>query len=204
MRLSFRPLLIALALAACAAPALAQAGADSAGTSETQAEPAAAHPILIHLAGGGRMEVDEANETADGVWYRRGGVTTFLDRARVARVQREPDPAPAAEAAPARADRGEGSWNTPADLPRVEGFFRSAFRRPLPVSALGQSSVHDSWGYDHRHAVDVGLHPDGPEGRALVEFLRGANIPFRTFRAAVPGVATGPHIHIGRPSRKYR
>ena len=201
MRPTLRSLFIALALAACAsAPAFAQAGGDAGAPAPTD-ETAAAHPILIHLAGGGRIEVDEANETADGVWYRRGNVTTLLDRARVVRVQREPDPVPAAAA---RADRGEGSWNTSADLPRVEGFFRSAFKRPLPVSALGQSSVHDGWGYDHRHAVDIGLHPDGPEGRALVQFLRGANIPFRTFRAAVPGVATGPHIHIGRPSRKFR
>lgn len=201
MRPTLRSIFIALALACASAPAFAQAGAD-AGATAPPAETEAAHPILIHLAGGGRIEVDEADETADGVWYRRGNVTTLLERARVVRVQREPDPVPAA-AAP-RTDRGEGSWNTSADLPRVEGFFRSAFKRPLPVSALGQSPVHNDWGYDHRHAVDVGLHPDGPEGRALVEFLRGAKIPFRTFRSAVPGVATGPHIHIGRPSRKFR
>jgi hypothetical protein len=52
--------------------------------------------------------------------------------------------------------------------------------------------------------MDVGLHPDSAEGRALVKYLREANIPFLTFRGAVPGVASGPHIHVGRPSPRLR
>jgi hypothetical protein len=48
--------------------------------------------------------------------------------------------------------------------------------------------------------MDVGLHPDSAEGRALIEFLRTEAIPFLAFRSAVPGVATGPHIHIGNRS----
>jgi hypothetical protein len=33
--------------------------------------------------------------------------------------------------------------------------------------------------------------------------LRAEKIPFLVFRHAISGVATGPHIHIGRPSRRY-
>jgi hypothetical protein len=52
--------------------------------------------------------------------------------------------------------------------------------------------------------MDVGLHPDSVEGRALIEFLRAQSIPFLVFRGPVPGVATGPHIHIGnRSPRSY-
>jgi hypothetical protein len=37
----------------------------------------------------------------------------------------------------------------------------------LPVSARGQSDVHTRLGLDHRHAVDLALHPDSVEGRLV-------------------------------------
>ena len=66
-----------------------------------------------------------------------------------------------------------------------------------------KSDLHTRWGLDHRNGMDVGLHPDSVEGRALIEFLRAESIPFLVFRGPVPGVATGPHIHIGMPSHRY-
>jgi hypothetical protein len=54
--------------------------------------------------------------------------------------------------------------------------------------------------FDHRDAIDVALHPDSLEGRTLLGYLRHAGIPFMAFRNAVPGAATGAHIHIGRAS----
>jgi predicted nicotinamide N-methyase len=54
--------------------------------------------------------------------------------------------------------------------------------------------------FDHRNAVDVALHPESVEGQSVLNFLRQAGIPFIAFRAAVPGAATGAHIHIGKPS----
>jgi hypothetical protein len=94
---------------------------------------------------------------------------------------------------------GTGSWSL-ANLSSVQQFFTANFGRALPTSAVGQSATHDRLGYDHRNAVDVALHPDSAEGRALISYLQNAGIPFLAFRAAVPGVATGPHIHIGNPS----
>jgi hypothetical protein len=88
------------------------------------------------------------------------------------------------------------------DLPRVERFFVGRFGRPMPVSALGQSPAHDRIGFDHRNAVDVAVHPDSPEGLALMGYLQGQNIPFVAVRQAVPGSSTGAHIHIGQPSRR--
>jgi Zn-finger nucleic acid-binding protein len=44
--------------------------------------------VWIHLVGGAKMEVDEANEGADGVWYRRDNISTFVERARVESVER--------------------------------------------------------------------------------------------------------------------
>jgi hypothetical protein len=84
----------------------------------------------------------------------------------------------------------------------VMQFYARSFGRQLPVSSFGQSPVHDRWGYAHHNAMDVGVSPDSAEGRALMEYLRSSGIPFTAFRWAIPGTATGPHIHIGRPSHK--
>jgi hypothetical protein len=51
--------------------------------------------------------------------------------------------------------------------------------------------------------MDVAVHPDSAEGRALIAYLRGNGIPFIAFRSAVPGSATGAHVHIGYPSHKF-
>jgi hypothetical protein len=40
------------------------------------------------------------------------------------------------------------------------------------------------------------------EGQALMEYLRGNGVPFTAFHFAIPGVATGPHIHVGLPSHR--
>jgi len=47
-------------------------------------------PVRIYLVGGARIEVDEATETADGVWHRRGSFSMLLDRSRVERIERGP------------------------------------------------------------------------------------------------------------------
>ncbi len=92
---------------------------------------------------------------------------------------------------------------TLGDLPKVERFFGGRFGHTLPVSALGQSAVHDRIGFDHRNAVDVAVHPDSAEGQALMGYLQSQNIPFIAVRQAVPGSSTGAHIHIGQPSRRF-
>lgn len=89
---------------------------------------------------------------------------------------------------------------SPAHFGDVQAFFASAFGRQLPVSAFGQTATHNHLGYDHSRAVDVALHPDSAEGRALIGYLQSRGIAFLAFRSAVPGASTGPHIHIGRPS----
>lgn len=96
---------------------------------------------------------------------------------------------------------GPTNWAI-ANLGQIQGFFSSKFGRSLPTSAVGQSGTHNQLGYDHRHAVDVALHPDSVEGKVLISYLQSQGIPFLAFRAAVPGVATGPHIHIGPPSHR--
>ena len=86
---------------------------------------------------------------------------------------------------------------------RIQNFFQQKFSRPLPIAVFGQGAIHDRWRLDHHNAMDISLNPDGLEGQALMEFLRSNGIPFSAFRGAIPGVATGPHIHIGMPSHRY-
>jgi hypothetical protein len=82
----------------------------------------------------------------------------------------------------------------------LERFFAQRFARSLPVSARGQTPVHDRLGLDHRGAIDVAVHPDSEEGRALIEYLRVRGIPFLAFRGPILGSSTGAHIHLGRAS----
>jgi hypothetical protein len=97
---------------------------------------------------------------------------------------------------------GAGSWLI-SESWKIQQFFLQRFGRQLPVSAYGQSALHNRWGLDHRNAMDVGVSPDSAEGQALMSYLRANGIPFAAFRGAIPGSATGPHIHIGLPSHRY-
>lgn len=97
---------------------------------------------------------------------------------------------------------GAGGWLL-SDAWKVQRFFSDAFKKQLPIAVFGQGAIHDRWRLDHRNSMDISIHPDGPEGQALLNFLRANGIPFLAFRAAIPGTATGPHIHIGRPSHRY-
>lgn len=97
---------------------------------------------------------------------------------------------------------GAANWGL-SDAFKVQRFFQDTFKRPLPVAVFGQGAIHDRWRLDHHNAMDVSLYPDSPEGQALLGYLRANGIPFLAFRQAIPGTATGPHIHIGRPSHRY-
>ena len=94
---------------------------------------------------------------------------------------------------------GPATWSL-SKLVTIEGFFAARFGQTLPVSALGQTPLHDRLGFLHGDAIDVALHPDSPEGQELMNYLRSAGLSFIAFRTAVPGSATGAHIHIGKPS----
>jgi outer membrane efflux protein len=97
---------------------------------------------------------------------------------------------------------GSPGWGL-SEAWKVQRFFSDTFKRELPIAVFGQGPIHDRWRLDHHNAMDIQLHPDGAEGRALLEFLQKNGIPYLAFRSAIPGTATGPHIHIGRPSHRY-
>jgi len=96
---------------------------------------------------------------------------------------------------------GDGVF-TPADFREVAAAFERRFAKALPVSAMGETAVHRALGFDHRDRVDVALSPDQPEGEWLLRHLEARRIPYFAFRQAVPGKATGAHIHMGPMSTR--
>lgn len=81
---------------------------DEAKSDGTQSDEAQA--VWIYLVGGAKMEVDEASEDAQGVWYKRGNISTFIERTRVERVERER--VEASVVADAKAGKRERRWTT--------------------------------------------------------------------------------------------
>jgi hypothetical protein len=98
---------------------------------------------------------------------------------------------------------GNGSF-TPNMWTKVETAFAGKFGKSLPVSAMGETSVHRALGFDHTGRIDVAIHPDQPEGVWLREYLTEKHIPYFAFRQAVPGKATGAHIHLGPMSTRFK
>ena len=60
------------------------------------AAPAPAN-VWIHLVGGARFRVDTVQETTDGAWYSRGNLSIFMERERIARIEREMPGVPGAK-----------------------------------------------------------------------------------------------------------
>src|SRR5687768_15750328 len=53
-------------------------------TAQLPLEPA----VWIHLIDGRRFQADDLTEQRDGFWFKRGNISTFLEREKVARVER--------------------------------------------------------------------------------------------------------------------
>ena len=79
---------------------------------ETKTPPAPA-ATWIYLVDGARLRVDEVREVSDGAWYNRGKVTIFLERERIARIEREAEASP--ESAQEWKQHGWSSGNSEID-----------------------------------------------------------------------------------------
>jgi hypothetical protein len=97
---------------------------------------------------------------------------------------------------------GSSSFNEAKDLVILQIAFEKKFAHPLPVSADGQTAVHEALGFNHRGRVDVAVNPYDQEGIWLRHYLEARGIPYYAFSRAIPGKATGAHIHIGPGSTR--
>ncbi|MDQ3907795.1 MAG: transglycosylase SLT domain-containing protein, partial [Acidobacteriota bacterium] len=85
--------------------------APRAGEKVDRAGAQAQQPVTIYLKGGASFEVDGVTETDDGAWYKRGGLSIFIARERIERIERERPQAADADASQAAARR-ERRWTT--------------------------------------------------------------------------------------------
>lgn len=65
------------------------------------------NPVLLRLTNGATIKADEAWERKDGVWYRQGGVITFLKRSQVRAIERPTAIVPAKSGASAPNQRNQ-------------------------------------------------------------------------------------------------
>jgi hypothetical protein len=100
-------------------------------------------------------------------------------------------------------DGGHGLL-TSKDIKTLTLAFEKKFDKPLPVSARGETAVHRALGFDHTGRMDVALTPDSTEGKWLRAYLEANDIPYYAFRVAIPGKATGAHIHVGPGSTRLQ
>jgi len=150
-----------------------------------------------------QMELDSRRITVD---LARNRAKLLEDLAAMARTEStfmQPEESTVHDSRVMQRFDGDGVFS-PADLKKVMSAYESKFHKPLPISASGETSVHRALGFDHRGRVDVALNPDQREGTWLLAYLQRHDIPYYAFRAALPGKATGPHIHLGPGSTRLR
>lgn len=118
-------------------------------------------------------------------------------------IEQSEDAAPSGPQPALERFQGIGAFST-AQWKSVLLAYEQEFRKPLPVSAQGETALHRSLGFDHRGRIDVAVAPDSREGLWLRKYLEAIGISYLAFRHAVPGQATAAHIHVGPPSQRIR
>jgi hypothetical protein len=146
-----------------------------------------------------QLTLDLANSRAKLIEDIMASARRELELEQSAKVQ----PAPSVGGAVMVHFEGDGQIS-PAEIQRIATAYEREFHKPLPVSANGETNAHRALGFDHRGRVDVAVNPDQKEGVWLRSYLEKNDIPYYAFRAAVPGKATGAHIHIGPGSARLR
>jgi transglycosylase-like protein with SLT domain len=85
-----------------------ETGSDSSNSSVAQ-------PVWIYLVGGARVEADSAIESPAGIWYRRGSLSVFVERARIDHIERETLETTAESDSTSKKARGWTTGNPPID-----------------------------------------------------------------------------------------
>lgn len=152
----------------------------------------------VHFADESQAEFDRRKQALDQAKARAGLLMEI-----VASVKAEAAPAPEAAGIWKPKEFVDGDHLLgPEEVRDITLSFEKRFHEPLPVSARGETEVHRALGFDHTGRIDVAVTPDSPQGVWLRKFLEAKGIPYYAFRVAIPGKATGAHIHIGPGSTR--
>jgi LysM repeat protein len=125
----------------------------------------------IYLVGGAKFKVDEVKETADGAWYQRANLLSFLDRSRIDRIERDlPDNA-------SMSDWKDRGWTSGS--PSIDQLIRSNGNR-FGVDPYLVFLVIEQESHFHPRA----LSPKGARG--LMQLMPGTARRFGVSRAFDP------------------
>ncbi|MDQ2976461.1 MAG: lytic transglycosylase domain-containing protein [Acidobacteriota bacterium] len=103
-------------------PPVAKVVVNSGGEDNSKkATPVQEQPVWIYLIGGARVEADSAVESDVGVWYVRGSLTIFVERARIDHIERETLETVAESDSSFKKERG---WTTGNQ--RIDGFIKQS------------------------------------------------------------------------------
>jgi len=131
-------------------------------------------PVWIHLIGGARVEADSATESEVGVWYRRGPLSVFVERARIDHVEWEPLELAAESDSNSKKERG---WTT--GKPRLDALIRQNGAKygvdPYLIFCVMEQESHFN-----AHA----LSPKGARG--LMQLMPGTAARFGVKRPSDP------------------
>jgi len=84
-------------------------------------------PVIVRLNNGAAIRADEAWEKREGVWYRQGGVVTFLKRSEVRTIERLPSPSSRSKPAVNNAEKSRQT--EPAPEPKKESKVTSFLKK---------------------------------------------------------------------------
>src|SRR6476660_746287 len=134
-------------------------------------KPAPSTATWIYLVGGAKFKVDEVKETAEGAWYQRANLLSFLEHARIDRIERDlPDAA-------APSDWKERGWTSGS--PMIDQLIRTNGNRfgvdPYLVFLVIEQESH--------------FHPSALShkgARGLMQLMQGTARRFGVTRALEP------------------
>jgi soluble lytic murein transglycosylase-like protein len=96
--------------------------------------------IKLKLADGSYMTVDDAWESSQGVWYRRGGLSHLLAKEKVKKIERS-TPAPASEPAPKASANDDDHFEVPEMVAKAPASNTGNYEQPAWIYLKGGARV---------------------------------------------------------------